>query len=149
MMGEAADDGNSDDAQTLAWSRPERSEPVRRTGLGGRDWSAMLKRVRKVVQNKFKRSLVQEWVRRHPDDCGDDGTISAEGWQRCTENAYGNAVKIWWERTEELAFRDIYAIALSCLAVPATECASEGLFMRMKRLATSDGCRACPLRNRR
>ena len=52
MMGEAADDGNSDDAQTLAWSRPERSEPVRRTGLGGRDWSAMLKRARKVVQNQ-------------------------------------------------------------------------------------------------
>ena len=89
------------------------------------------------ITSDFKEAL-RAWIETHEEYRQEDGNVTPDGQELCADEFFKYPLKYWMDRKTTPIFRDFYAMAATCLAIPATECASERVFKRTKRLATPE-----------
>ena len=104
-------------------------------------WTTLLRGWKGYLRNTLRRHL-RKWKDEHPEHFRADGHSTVEGYNECFKDLFGNPLKFWFKHKDDGPCRDLYRLAATCFSIPATECAAERLFKRMKLIATPSRGRA-------
>ena len=118
---------------TVGESPSGRTQPVRTA----RQWIGTLRKWKHHLLATYRASLLS-WASEHEEHRTQAGCLTDEGKEACTKDLFGNPLQFWEYHRHDAACRELYVMAATCFSIPATECASERVFKRMKRLATKE-----------